>query len=418
MNSDLLIISPFPSVGAYSHQKSALASYSYNLTRAILKRNKRIVIEILSDTRRDNKISRLKVTPSWRRNDWFLFWRLFQKIRQRKPNNILIHYEWSLFGWPIFYALQLPLFISCLRLLGKKVYFVSHGVMTSYETQPIFNIFLKSFYRLVSLVSSKVIVFEQKLKDNLDEIGVSRKKIVVIPHGVDTSLMPISKAIARKRLKINSNETVLMYFGFITQYKGPDILLDLFSEAYTSFAPSHSEWNEESPTPCLPAGRNVGNRAKLFFCGGPSLHLSTKDAYYQNFINKANKTPNVVVTGFVEPKKIPLYFSAADLVVLPHATFISSSGPLSLAFSYAKPFILSKNLAGYFKSRDFANAARKLKINSKQICFDLDAQGFKKTVSWAFKNQTKLTKLSILMKQARRFDIIAERYLSTMSSPT
>ena len=143
MNHDLLIISPFPPKGAYSHKKSALASYSYNLTRAILKINKKIKIEVLADNRANDITRRLKVSQAWKRNDWQSLLRLFQIIRTIKTSNILIHYEWNLFGEPIFYALQLPLFILLLRLLRKKVYLVSHGVMTQYPENPALNVFLK-----------------------------------------------------------------------------------------------------------------------------------------------------------------------------------------------------------------------------------------------------------------------------------
>lgn len=37
--------------------------------------------------------------------------------------------------------------------------------------------------------------------------------------------MPVDKLLARKYLKIPSNDRVLLFFGFIRPYKGLDVLL-------------------------------------------------------------------------------------------------------------------------------------------------------------------------------------------------
>jgi len=57
--------------------------------------------------------------------------------------------------------------------------------------------------------------------------------------------------------------------------------------------------------------------------------------------------------GFLDEKDLPVYFGAADLVVLPYRTFMSSSGPLSLAQAMGKPFILSEEAARVLKTQDF-----------------------------------------------------------------
>jgi glycosyltransferase involved in cell wall biosynthesis len=50
----------------------------------------------------------------------------------------------------------------------------------------------------------------------------------------------------------------------------------------------------------------------------------------------------IIFTGFLPEYEVPVYFSAADLVVLPYNTpELFTSGPLMLAIGYEKPIAVS-----------------------------------------------------------------------------
>jgi glycosyltransferase involved in cell wall biosynthesis len=50
----------------------------------------------------------------------------------------------------------------------------------------------------------------------------------------------------------------------------------------------------------------------------------------------------IIFTGFLPEYEVPVYFSAADLVVLPYNTpELFASGPLMLAIGYEKPIAVS-----------------------------------------------------------------------------
>ena len=66
--------------------------------------------------------------------------------------------------------------------------------------------------------------------------------------------------------------------------------------------------------------------------------------YFQSIKNKVHNNKRISMTGFVPEENISNYYSVADLCMIPYREFISSSGPLSLALSYQRPVILSKEL--------------------------------------------------------------------------
>ena len=112
----------------------------------------------------------------------------------------------------------------------------------------------------------------------------------------------------------------------------------------------------------------------LILAGGPSFNQKNK-AHYQNYYNRvtalAENQKHIRHTGFVAEADLAKYFAAADLVVLPYRTFMSASGPLSLALSFNKPFLLSNRLVSITKTADFQQAMRESKIIPTEILFPL-----------------------------------------------
>src|SRR3989344_2458461 len=183
----------------------------------------------------------------------------------------------------------------------------------------------------------------------------------------------LKKRAARKLLGIE-DEIIILYFGYLTWYKGVDFLIRTF----------------------IGKKRLNGKKIKLIIAGGPSF-TQEKKPHYKKFIttiqNMMKKAPsNVKFTGFVEEKDIPLYFSASDLVVLPYRAFISSSGPLSFALAFNKPFLLSEALGDILHSRDIEESIKKIRLS-------LERRQYKK-----------LKELSTLLANKRSFKKLAASY--------
>ncbi len=139
-------------------------------------------------------------------------------------------------------------------------------------------------------------------------------KIRIIPHGEYAFLSSkrIDKDDARQQLGIPFGKQVVLFFGYIRQYKGLQILIEALATA----------------------------RATI-----PNLFLlivgETKENFkiYQNLIEQNNLQDHVHKTlEYVPIEKVPIYFSAADVVALPYIS-IYQSGVVQLAYAYRRAVI-------------------------------------------------------------------------------
>ena len=149
--------------------------------------------------------------------------------------------------------------------------------------------------------------------------------------------------------------------------------------------------------------------------GGPNPNHLSKNFYVQYIqsIEKTAKENGITITGFVEETKINQYYAASDLIILPYRTFMSSSGPLSLAFTYNKPVIFSEPLRPYFRSQDLRSALIQSNLKENDLIFQLDPESLSSTLTRILQNKdvlTNLTEFSSLLKKDRSWDNIAKLY--------
>lgn len=346
-----------------------VASYAKNTLLAIKKNAyKKVGLTVLAEELPDDNgytHDGIEVKRVWRRDSFLAFPKLLLEIlkHHRAEKTLVVEFELAMFGGSI-YLLPFPLFLLVIRLLGKKVIFVSHQVVPSVgEIAPhinverhsmkaqIFNVGLSLFYRSVLLLSNKVIVFEEGLKQKLATYG-DAKKIIVIPHGVEHFESTITPASARKRLNIKSNQFVVVSFGYLAWYKGTDWLIHAISEIKNT-------------------KKKLSKDITLILAGGPNPNHSDK-AYYQRYLRNLTaeaELHGITITGYVPQSDIPLYYKAADVIVFPYRTYMSSSGPLSIAFSFKKPFLLAQTLSGVLHQKDVQETLNQLKINEATLLF-------------------------------------------------
>ncbi|MFH0863514.1 MAG: glycosyltransferase [Candidatus Gottesmanbacteria bacterium] len=415
----LLVISSYPERGVkYSGKVCAVGGFVKNTIDAInsssggLMVGKIIVLTISLGKEELYKEDGILIWRIFKRNNPFSYLHLWKAInRFKRTKNVLLEFEFASFGDTLT-TLFFPLTLVWLRLLGKTPFLVIHQVVPNLNEiyghlgwknkgikNKFFDLGLKAFYWILLLFCEKAIVLEKVLKERLvDQVGWAQK-IQVIPHGVDKQQRIIDKQQARTLLRIKNDELICLYFGYLTWYKGVDLLIKAFS---------------------LPDIKINNRSVKLIIAGGESFTQSNK-IHYKKFVkgiyNSLKKTKNILITGFVEEKKIPLYFSAADLVILPYRTFMSSSGPLSLACSFNKPFILSSALEDYVKSADFALSLAETGLNKEEILFSCSDKRFIKKLTDSFNKDKmgKLIKFSKNLAQKRDFKVIALEYIRLLS---
>lgn len=151
-----------------------------------------------------------------------------------------------------------------------------------------------------------VIVHSQHGRGRLvDELGVDRARVHVVPHGAfahlthqaDEEPLPAELAVVQG--------PVVLCFGLMRPYKGLDVLLD--------------------------AWRGVEG-AELWIVGMPRMAID----------DLRRRAPGGVrfVPRFVPDREIPAYFRRADLVALPYRQ-IDQSGVLFTALAFGRPLLLS-----------------------------------------------------------------------------
>lgn len=412
----LLVISSYPLRGE-THGRKIVggAMAAKNTLTALKKEYPQLDITVLAEELDKNVLyteDGIKVKRIWQRKSFMTFPKLLNQIitREKSTNNILIEMELSNFG-NILHLLPFPLFLVALKLLRKNVTIVFQQVIDDMDDlsghmniqkkslkSKLFTIGIRNFYKISLALSTKSIVFEEVLKKRLRTLS-PQADVVVIPFGVESITNPPSKQSARKNLGLSQNEFIVLSFGFIAWYKGTDWLTKSFIK-YINITQSKN--------------------AHLILAGGPNPNHLDK-LFYKKYLKDieadANSNP-ITITGFIPEEKIGDYFAAADVVVLPYRTLMSSSGPLSLALSYKKPLLLSESLKELLLTNDSEKTRATHNIARNELFFS-DDNSFIQLLEKIQKNpslQKKLTAYSASLAEKRQWQFLAQKYYEELSA--
>lgn len=228
-------------------------------------------------------------------------------IKKQKPDLVIVKYWMPFMG---------PCFGTILRIIKKnkhsKVISIIDNIIP-HEKRPGDKAFTKYFIKPVD-------AFVAMSKSVLDEIELFTNKLkIYTPHPLYDNFGNItSKENAREKLGLNTNEKYLLFFGFIRNYKGLDLLIESIS---------------------LEKCRNLS--FKLIIAG--EFYEDPKP--YFNLIRKYNLHEKIILrTDFIPDEQVADYFNAADLVVQPYKT-ATQSGVTQIAYHFNKP-ILVTNVGG------------------------------------------------------------------------
>ena len=145
-----------------------------------------------------------------------------------------------------------------------------------------------------------------------NEYFISSEDITVVPHGTygDFYGDRIDKGTARRALSLPENGTALLFFGNIKGYKGVFNLLDSFKQLREKYDDLY----------LVIAGRILDEDLL------PQLISETEDS---NIVFKP---------GFIQNEEVSMYFSAADLCILPYEKVLTS-GAAMLSLSMHCPIL-------------------------------------------------------------------------------
>jgi glycosyltransferase involved in cell wall biosynthesis len=225
-----------------------------------------------------------------------------------------------------------------------------------------------------------------------------KKKISVIPHGVekqppkkDLSISPWYK----EKIGIQKEKTFdILMFGFIAGYKGSLLGAQHFFK-----------YLEDNPK----------TRYRLILAGGKSPTQKDNPGYQKYFkkvVQTSQKSDRIIHTGFVPEKDLPLIHNKADLILLPYQNLMSSSGPLSLAITHQKPFLLSKALRPYTLTPDFKSAINSYLKSSYPVLEPKKGNIFKQ-IEQVIQDKALLKKLKAISQElytTRSWSSIGDKY--------
>lgn len=128
----------------------------------------------------------------------------------------------------------------------------------------------------------------------------------------------IPQAEARKKLDLDANAEVLLFFGFIRKYKGLDIAISAMPEILKKYPKA------------------------MLVAAGESY---TGDAEYRKLITGLMLEEHVrLFTDYIPNDKVKYYFSAANVAVLPYRS-ATQSGIVQIAYNFDVP-VIATNVGG------------------------------------------------------------------------
>lgn len=356
------IVSQYPPPHSTHSRQSGIASYTKNLTTAMRNQgyNVKVFCNKLDGISQSYNEDGVEVSRCWEMGVRSILQIARALWRARKELDVIhIQYTFALYGGAGSAAV-FPLLLLLLKLSRIPVVVTMHEVVPLSAVNNNFwdetgikknrTILKAGMHRLVQMVnflSSRVIVHEPIFKDVMEtEYGCSPGKISVIPHGVEKYDGLTGNFLARKLLDIKQKR-VLLFFGYLAKYKGLERLIDAFAKLSDDYI--------------------------LIIAGGEHPRLKG-DPDYESYLTLLRKRAShskgeVRFTGFVDETKIPIYFSAADVLLLPYTKLTSASGPLALCVSNKKPFLAAQSLAGVIGEPDilFTNTATGLRNKIEQF---------------------------------------------------
>ncbi len=237
----------------------------------------------------------------------------FQRIRRYNPD-ILILQWWTTFWAPVWVAIGVLNHL----FLHKPLIYICHNVLP-HEARW----WDPWIAKVVLRQGSYFIVQSEAEKQRLLTL-VSDAPVEIVPHPVYDMFANkrIPREEARRKLKLPLQAPVLLFFGIVREYKGLKDLLAAMPEiqhnlGYVVLLVAGEFWGDKQP--------------------------------YLEIIKELNLTDSVIIEDrYIPNEEVPLYFSAADVLVAPYR-WVTGSGAIQMARGFNVPVITTtekENLAG------------------------------------------------------------------------
>lgn len=225
-----------------------------------------------------------------------------RRIRKLRPDAVIL--QW----WHPYFA---PCYRIIATLLGEIPLLITCHNVFPHERFP-----LDRFLTRMVLKRADGYIVQSHL-DEKDLLTVKPDaNYVVTPHPTYNAfkMKNMSRAEARELLAVGHDSPMLLFFGFVREYKGLKYLLDALPEVKKQI-PDISLWV-------------VGDFG------------DDKDVYLEQIERNRIGDSIRLVEGYVPDQEVEKYFAAADLVVLPYVS-ATQSGIVQIAYGFDKPVVVT-----------------------------------------------------------------------------
>lgn len=175
--------------------------------------------------------------------------------------------------------------------------------------------YAKGMGRVIRRRASRFIVHSEHDRDLIAaQYRIHPSRIATIPHGLYDQYPILDKMESKSRLGVDG-KTVLLFFGLLRPYKGVTHLIQAF---------------ENLPPEIL-------EKTVLFIAGE-----AWEDQESLDLIHHSPQSDRILLENrYISDEDIPVFFSAADILVLPY-TRASQSGVAHIGIAYGLPILATK----------------------------------------------------------------------------
>lgn len=232
-------------------------------------------------------------------------------IRRQNPDMVII--QW----WHPYFA---PCYFLLAKFMGKQnLTFVCHNVF------PHERFLLDKKLTRIALKNGKhFIVHAKEEAEELKQI-MPNPDCQVTPHPSYNAFCfeHMTKAQAREKLGLLPTEKVLLFFGFVREYKGLKHLINAMPKIKAAL----------SDAKLLIVGEFGSAEDKARYIG------QIKDLAVLN-LNQNLEVSVVIHDGYTPDREVEKYFAACDIVVLPYES-ATQSGIVQIAYGFGKPVVVT-----------------------------------------------------------------------------
>ncbi len=230
------------------------------------------------------------------------------KIVKMKPEKVII--QW----WHPYFAPCYRILTGVIKRAGIEIVYICHNVFP-HERFPLD----KKLTRMALKRADRYILHAQgEVKDLLSIKPDADYKVQVHPTYSAFNFDNLDRHSAREKLGIPDNEDMMLFFGFVREYKGLKHLLNAVHIL------KEKQYKDRQVPVLYVVGDFDGNREE-----------------YLTLIDELKIAEDIkLIDGYVPDKEVEKYFSSADLVVLPYES-ATQSGIVQIAYGFRKPVIVT-----------------------------------------------------------------------------